>query len=58
MRKMMIFGSMILSLLGLAPYGFADERGKPAIKSTQMKVNGVVSKVQSGITTVKTSWGR
>jgi hemin uptake protein HemP len=57
MRKMMIFGSMILSLLGLAPYGFADEGGKPAIKSTQMKVHGVVSKVQSGLTTVKTSWG-
>ena len=57
MRKMMICGSMILSLLGLAPYGFADEGGKPATQSTQMKVNGVVSKVQSGLTTVKTSWG-
>ena len=57
MRKMMIFGSMVLGLLVLAPYGFADEGGKPATKSTQMKVNGVVSKVQSGLTTVKTSWG-
>jgi hypothetical protein len=26
MRKMMIFGSMVLSLLGLAPYGFAGNR--------------------------------
>ena len=58
MRKMMILGSMVLSLLVLAPYGFADEGGKPEKKSTQMKVNGVVSKVQSGLTTVKTSWGR
>ncbi|MBC7840604.1 MAG: hypothetical protein H7Y39_18500 [Nitrospiraceae bacterium] len=57
MRKMMIFGSIVLSLLGLGPYGFADEGEKPATKSTQMKVNGVVSKVQSGLTTVKTSWG-
>ena len=55
MRKMMIFGSMVLSLLGLTPYGFADEGEKPATQSTQMKVNGVVSKVQSGLTTVKTS---
>ena len=57
MRKMMIFGSMVLSLLGLAPYGFADEGGKPETKSTHMKVNGVISKVQSGLTTVKTTWG-
>lgn len=57
MRKMMIFGSMVLSLLGLGPYGFADEGEKPATQSTQTKVNGVVSKVQSGLTTVKTSWG-
>ena len=29
MRKMMIFGSMVLSLLGLGPYGFADEGKNP-----------------------------
>jgi hypothetical protein len=29
MRKMMIFGSMVLSLLGLTPYGFADEGESP-----------------------------
>ncbi len=57
MHKMMVLGSVVLSLLVLAPYGFADEDGKPETKSTQMKVNGVVSKVQSGLTTVKTSWG-
>lgn len=57
MRKMMILGSMVLSLLILAPYGFADEGGKPGTRTTHMKVSGVVSKVQSGLTTVKTSWG-
>lgn len=57
MRKMMILGSMVLSLLMLAPYGFADEGGKHGTQATHMKVSGVVSKVQSGVTTVKTSWG-
>jgi uncharacterized protein YuzE len=57
MHKMMVLGSVVLGLLMLVPYGFADEGGKPATKSTQMRVNGVVSKVQSGLTTVKTSWG-
>ena len=57
MRKMMILGSMVLSLLMLAPYGFGDEGEKPGTQATHMKVSGVVSKVQSGVTTVKTSWG-
>lgn len=57
MRKTAVLGSIVLSLLMLASYGFADEGGKPATKATHMKVNGVVSKVQSGHTTVKTSWG-
>ena len=57
MRKTMVLGSMVLSLLMLASYGFADEGGKHGTKSTHMKVSGVVSKVQSGLTTVKTSWG-
>ncbi|HSL02474.1 MAG TPA: hypothetical protein VK901_02910 [Nitrospiraceae bacterium] len=52
----MVLGSMVLSLLLLAPYGFADE-GTTQGTGTHMKVNGVVSKVQSGLTTVKTSWG-
>jgi hemin uptake protein HemP len=48
---------MVLSLLVLAPYGFADEGGKSETKLTHMKVKGVVSKVQSGRTSVKTTWG-
>jgi hypothetical protein len=57
MRKMIILGSMVLNLLMLAPYGFADEGEKQGTKATHMKVSGVVSKVQSGVTIVKTSWG-
>jgi hypothetical protein len=57
MGKMMVLGSMVLSLLMLAPYGFADEGGKPVAQATHMKVSGVVSKVESGLTTVKTPWG-
>lgn len=57
MHKKTVLRSMVLSLLMLAPYGFADEGGKHGISATHMKVNGVVSKVQSGLTTVKTSWG-
>ena len=56
MRKTMILGSMVLSLM-LVPYGFADEGGKSGKKATHMKVSGVVSKVQSGLVTVKTPWG-
>ena len=56
MRKMMVLGSMVFSLLVIAPYGFADE-GATQGTGTHMKVRGVVSKVQSGLTTVKTSWG-
>ena len=57
MRKMMVLSPMVLSLLMLASYGFADEGGKPGAQATHMKVSGVVSKVESGLTTVKTSWG-
>jgi hypothetical protein len=56
MHKMIALGSMVLSLLFLAPYGFADE-GTTQGTGTHMKVSGVVSKVQSGLATVKTSWG-
>ena len=45
MRKTMVLGSMVLSLLMLASYGYADEGGKHGTKSTHMKVSGVVSKV-------------
>ncbi|HNP81069.1 MAG TPA: hypothetical protein PKN47_06380 [Nitrospira sp.] len=54
-RTMVIFGSMVLSLSMAVPYGFAAEGGGK--KATHMKVSGVVSNVQSGITTVKTPWG-
>ena len=57
MRKMMVLNSVVLSALMMGTYGFADERGKPAVQAMRMTVNGVVSKVQSGLTTVKTSWG-
>ena len=57
MQKMTVLSSMVLSLLMLAPYGFADEGAKHGTRATHMKVSGVVSKVQSGLTTVKTSWG-
>lgn len=56
MHKMVALGSMVLSLLLFAPYGFADE-GTNQEAATQMKVSGVVSKMQSGLVTVKTSWG-
>ena len=57
MHTTTVLGSMALSLMMLVSYGFADEGGKNGMRSTHMKVSGVVSKVQSGLTTVKTSWG-
>jgi len=58
MRKLMILGSMVLSLSVLAPYGFAGEVGKFGTIASHMKVSGVVSKVQVDQVTVKTSWGQ
>jgi hypothetical protein len=58
MRKMIVLVSMVLALMMLSPYGFADEGGKPGAIATHMKVSGVVAKVQSGQVTVKTSWGQ
>ncbi|MET0516323.1 MAG: hypothetical protein ABW047_13475 [Nitrospiraceae bacterium] len=64
MRKLTAaFGSMVLSIVMLAPYGFADQGGKHGPggthgKETHMKVNGTVSAIQSGLVTVKTSWGQ
>ena len=57
MHKMMVLSSVVLSVLMIGTYGFADEGGKPARQATRKIVDGVVSKVQSGPTTVKTSWG-
>ena len=45
MHKMMMLGSMVLSLSILAPYAFADEETTQGT-GTHMKVSGVVSKVQ------------
>ncbi len=56
MNKIVGLGVMVLTLLVWAPYGFADEETNSGA-ATQMKVSGVVSKVQSGLVTVKTSWG-
>lgn len=57
MRKMMILGWIMLGVLMLAPYGFAEEGDKHG-KETRMKVSGVVSKVQSSHVTIKTPWGQ
>ena len=54
--KLMSLGVMVLSLWTVASYGFADE-GTTQGAGTHMKVSGVVSKVQSGLVKVKTSWG-
>jgi hypothetical protein len=45
---MVVLGVMIVGLT-LAPYGFADDVAQPP-RATHMKVSGVVSKVQSGLT--------
>lgn len=55
--KLMSFGVMILSLLLVLPsQGFADEEANSGA-APHMKVSGVVSKIQSGLVHVKTSWG-
>lgn len=56
MRKLMVLGSMILSVMMLAPYVSADQGGAHG-KGTHMKVSGVVSKVEPKYITVKTTWG-
>ena len=53
---MMVLGAMVMNLLTLADHSLADQ-GTQSRKATHMKVSGVVSKVQSGLTTVKTPWG-
>jgi hypothetical protein len=57
MSRMMVLGSMVLSVLMLVSNGLADE-GKILGPETRMKVSGVVSKVQDDRITVKTSWGQ
>jgi len=59
MRKMMILGSMILSLSMPATYASADQGGTHGHgKGTHMKVIGTISAIQSDLITVKTAWGQ
>ncbi len=53
---MMVLSVMVMSLLTPADHGLADQGAQPR-QATHMKVSGVVSKIQSGLTTVKTPWG-
>lgn len=55
-NMMVLIGVMGWMLVAAAPYGFADEGAQPR-RASHMKVSGVVSKVQSGLVTVKTPWG-
>lgn len=56
--KLSAIGSvMVLSLSTVVPYGFADEGAAHGISSTHMHVSGMISKIQSGVITIKTSWG-
>ena len=57
MRRIMVLSSVVLSVLMMGTYGFADEGEGQRTQVTRMKVSGVVSKVQSGLTTIKTPWG-
>ncbi len=52
-----LFGVGALTLLCAVPFGFADE-GTGQRPGIQMKVSGVVSKIQSGQVTIKTPWGQ
>ncbi|HMS82173.1 MAG TPA: hypothetical protein PKD12_00810 [Nitrospira sp.] len=52
------FSAMFLSIVTGSPYGFADEGAAHGSKSTHMHVSGVISKIESGLTTIKTPWGR
>jgi hypothetical protein len=54
--KLMCIGVMVLNLSVMTSSGFADEASDHGAVA-HMKVSGVVSKVQSGLVHVKTSWG-
>lgn len=56
MRKTMGFSSLAFSLMFPTSGGYAADVAPPP-NVTHLKVSGVVSKVQSGLTTIKTSWG-
>lgn len=50
-------GVIVLGLLTAASLGFAHEGGTDRMNATHMKVSGIVTKVHSGVTTVRTPWG-
>lgn len=56
MRKTMVLGALAFSLMFLTSGGYAADVAPPP-NVTHLKVSGVVSKVQSGLITIKTSWG-
>jgi hypothetical protein len=56
MRRAILATAMVASLAVTVP-ALADEGGKHGAKSSHMHVSGVVSKVESGLTTIKTPWG-
>ena len=55
MKKTLI-GLTLVSVLAFSSAVLADEEVQHR-NATHMKVSGVVSKVESGLTTVKTPWG-
>lgn len=55
-RTMTMLGSLVLSILTVNAHVLAEE-GRPSPAAAHMKVSGVVSKVEPGLTTVKTPWG-
>jgi len=55
MKKSLI-GFTLVNVLAFGSAVLADQEGQHR-KATHMKVSGVVSKLESGLTTVKTSWG-
>lgn len=57
MRKVIVLGSMVLSLSMSASYALADQGGRHN-KGTHMKVIGTVSAIQTDLITVKTAWGQ
>ena len=50
-------GGLVLGLVMAASYGFAHDGGTAFKSGTHLKVSRIVSKVQSGLTMVKTPWG-
>jgi hypothetical protein len=57
MQRAMVTGALLMSLAVAAPSVLADQGGKHGTKSSHMHVSGVISKIESGITTIKTPWG-